>query len=188
MIRKQNPFTKRQIKFLESIHYKIKEINDPDKSYISQESYSFQIKQTKQFGKIPKIVFTPHGAQTKADIVKTAELINESREKEIDLIRTKMGFTNPRGKDHRILARLFESEWNNIMLKAKKATFTMAFINNLFATDCQQVADPVLLFQGIVMEEYAEKIITDKKIVQRDKKAGTPLSEKNYEDELMGIE
>ena len=188
MIRKQNPFTKRQIKFLESIHYKIKEINDLDKSYISHESYSFQIKQTKQFGKIPKIVFTPHGTQAKADIVKTAELINESREKEIDLIRTKMGFTNPRDKDHRILARLFESEWNNIMLKAKKATFTMALINSLFTTDCQQVADPVLLLQSIVMDEYNREIKTDKNIIQRKKGQNRALPEKNYEDELMGIE
>jgi hypothetical protein len=48
MIRKQNSFTKRQLRFLESIQDKIREINDMDKPYISHESYFFQIKQTKQ--------------------------------------------------------------------------------------------------------------------------------------------
>jgi len=188
MIRKQNPFTKRQLRFLKSIQDKIRGINDPDKPYISHESYSFEIKQTKQFGKIPKIVFTPHGTQIKAEIIRNADLSNESRDNGIDKIRVEMGFTNPRDKAHRILARLFESEWNNIMFKAKKATFTIALINNLFASDYQQVADPVLLLQGIVMDEYNREIKTDKTIIQRDKKPGNPLSEKSYDDELMGIE
>jgi hypothetical protein len=162
MIRKQNPFTKRQIKFLESIQDKFRKINDPDKPYISHESYSFQIKQTKQFGAIPKILFKPHGTQMKAEIIRNAGLLNESRDKEIDQIRAKMGFVNPRDKAYRILARLFESEWNNIMFKTKKATFTMTLINNLFAADCQQVADPVLLLQKIVMDEYNQEIKTNK--------------------------
>jgi len=186
MIRKQNPFTNRQLKFLESIQDKIREIIDPDKPYISHESFSFQTKQTKQFGKIPKIVFTPHGTQIKAEIIRKAGLVNESRDIEIDQIRQKIGFCNPRDKEDRILARLFESEWNNIMLKAKKAIFTMALINNLYASDYQHVADPVLLLQSIVMDEYNREIKNDKKVVQ-SKKIDMPLSEKSYEDELMGI-
>jgi len=187
MIRKQNPFTKRQLKFLESIQDKIREIIDPDKPYLSHESYSFQIKQTKQFGKIPKIVFTPHGTQIKAEIIRKADLANESRNRGIEKIREEMGFTNPRDKGYRILARLFESEWNNIMLKVKKATFTMALINNLYASGRQQVADPVLLLQSIVMDEYNGEIKTNKKVVQ-SKNNDTPLSEKGYGDELMEIE
>jgi hypothetical protein len=187
MIRKQNPFTKRQLRFLESVQEKIKEINDPDKPYINHESYSFQTKQTKQFGKIPKIVFKPYGTQIKAEIIRNAGLVNKSRDKEIDQIRDKMGFVNPRDKNHRIFARLFESEWNNIMLKAKKATFIMALINNLFTSGYQQVADPVLLLQEIVMDEYNRGIKIDKKIIQRDKKSRKPLSEKSYDEELMGI-
>jgi len=187
MIRKQNPFTKRQIRFLKSIQDKVREINDPDKPYISHESHSFQTKQTKQFGKIPKIVFAPYGTQIKAEIVRNAGLVNKSKDGEIDQIRAKMGFSNPRDKEHRIFARLFESEWNNIMLKVKKATFSMALINNLFATNYQQVADPVLLLQSIVMDEYNREIKTDKKIIQRDEKPCKPLSEKSYDDELMGV-
>ena len=179
MIRKQSPFTKRQLMFLEAIQNKIIEINDPEKPYISHTSYSFKVKQTKQFGKIPKIVFTPHGTQIKADIIRKAGLVNEPRNREIDQIRTKMGFTNPRGKEHRILARLFEAEWNNIMLKAKKATFTVALINNLFATGSEHVADPVLLLQGIVMDEYNREIKSDKKVVQQGKRQNKDLSKKN---------
>jgi len=186
MIRKQNPFTKRQLRFLEFIQDKIREIVDPDKPYISHESYSFQTKQTKQFGIIPKIVFTPHGTQIKAEIIRKAGLANDARDKEIDKIRKKIGFCNPRDKEHRNLVRLFESEWNNIMLKVKKATFTMALINNLFACDCQQVADPVLLLQSIVMDEYNREIKNDKKVVQREKNDVT-LSEKSYKDELIRI-
>ena len=188
MIRKQNPFTKRQLKFIESIQNKIREINDLDKPYISHESYSFQIKQTKQFGEIPKIVFKPHGTQIKAEIIRKAGLANESKDKEINQIRTKMGFTIPRDKEHRILARLFESEWNNIMFKTKKATFSMALINSLFSDDCQQVAGPILLLQSIVMDGYNWEIKTDKKVVQREKRQDKDLPEKSYEDELMGIE
>lgn len=188
MIRNQNPFTKRQIKFLKSVQNKIREIIDPDKSYISHESYSFIVKTTKQFGKIPKIAFKPNGTQTKAEIVKKAGLVNEPRDKEINQIRLNMGFTNSRDKEHRILARLFESEWNNIMLKAKKGTFTIALINNLFSVNLQQVADPVLLLQDIVMEEYNREIKTEKKIVQMVRKEVLPVTEKNYKDELMGIE
>ena len=69
------PIYKRQVQFLESVQDKIKEINDPDKPYISHESYSFLIKQTKQFGKIPKIVFTPHGTQIKAQVLKMLVLL-----------------------------------------------------------------------------------------------------------------
>jgi len=188
MIRKQNPFTKRHLRFLKSIQDKIREINDPDKPYVSHEIYSFQIKQTKQFGKIPKIVFQPHGTQIKAEIIRKAGFTNESRNKEIDQIRQKMGFCNSRDKEHRILARLFEAEWNNIMFKIKKSAFTMALTNNLFTSGCQRIADPILLLQDIVMEEYAGKIKADKKIVRRDKEIGEPLPEKSYEDELMGIE
>ena len=187
MIRKRNPFTKRQIKFLESIQDKIREINDPDKPYINHESYSFQTKQTKQFGKIPKIVFAPHGTQIKAEIVSNAGVDNESRGREIDEIWAKMKSVNPRDKNHRILARLFESEWNNIMLKVKKATFSMALINNLFASGIEQVADPVLFLQKIVMDEYNREIKMDKKIISEEEKVNIPISEKSYEDELMGI-
>ncbi len=188
MIRKQNPFTKRQLRFLESIRDKIKKINDPDKPYISHESYSFKVKQTKQFGEIPKIIFKPHGTQIKAEIIRNAGLVNESRDKEIDQIRAKMGFVNPRDKEHRILARLFESEWNNVMFKVKKGAFTLALINNLFAVDCQQVADPVLLLQGIVMNEYNREMKTDEKTIRREKKLGKLPMGKSYDDELMGIE
>ena len=45
------------------------------------------------------------------------------------------------------MANLFESEWNNIMLKAKKAALTLAFINQRFSTATQKVADPIIALQ-----------------------------------------
>ena len=96
-----------------------------------------------------------------------------------------MGFINPRDKEHRILARLFEAEWNNIMLKAKKATFTVALINNLFTSNGQQVANPILLLQSIVMAEYNREIKNDEKFIPQKKKIGKPLPGKSYADELM---
>jgi hypothetical protein len=54
-VRNPQPFTERQIRFLEAIREKIRQINDPDPDIITHESYEFNIEQTKQFGKIPKI-------------------------------------------------------------------------------------------------------------------------------------
>jgi len=36
---------------------------------------------------------------------------------------------------------LFETEWDNIMFKAKKATFIAGYINQLFASDDQTLSE-----------------------------------------------
>jgi len=151
-MRNQNAFTDRQLRLLEAIREKIRQINDPDPEVIRHESYEFRIELTKQFGKIPKIRFKPNGCHIKAELVEKAGLIDESQDEKKAEIRKKFGIREARNSR----ANLFESEWNNIMLKVKKATFVASFINQLFATDQQTIAEPIGLIQQIVMDEYAQ--------------------------------
>ena len=161
MTRNPNPLTDRQIRLLEGVRKKIQEIEDPNKGYITYESYQFYISSTNVFGKIPKIRFKPHSTDIKAEIIRKAGLTNQFRNEQINQIRAKTGITKPRDTEKRILARSFESEWNNIMLRLKKAIFTTAFINNLFIEAGKQnkhLSDPITLLQKIVLEEYRKKI------------------------------
>ena len=149
MLRNPNPFTARQTRLLEAVRERIREINDPDPEIITNESYEFNIEQTKQFGKIPKIRFRPNSCYIKAELVEKAGLVDKIRQDQISQIRQKYGIKKARNG----LANLFESEWNNIMFKAKKAAFTLAFINQRFSAASQRVADPILGLQQIIMEE-----------------------------------
>ena len=184
-MRNPNPFTDRQIRLLEAIREKLRQINDPDPEIITNESYEFHTELTKQFGKIPKIRFRPNSGQVQAEIIKSANLIDESQtEKKAD-IRKKHGIREARNSK----ANLFESEWNNIMLKLKKATFTAAYINQLFATGRQRLSDPIQLLQSIVMEEYAGQIKVKKEGIHTE---GPEIKDKEpvkgYDEELMNIQ
>ena len=189
-MRNPNPFTNRQIKLLEAIRERIRQINDPDPEIITHESYEFHTEQTKQFGKIPKIRFRPHSSQIKAELIREAGLIDKSREEKTAQIRQKYGIREARNKE----ARLFESEWNNIMLKAKKATITVALINQLFANRDQALSDPVWLMQSIVMDEYASQIKAKKKPIhpfetpQKTAEAQEKKGIKPYNEELGEVE
>ena len=153
-IRNPNPFTARQTRLLEAVREKICQINDPDPEIITHESYGWRIEQTKQFGKIPKIRFRPNSCQIKAELIEKAGLVDEARQEQISQLRRKYGIRKARNG----LANLFESEWNNIMLKVKKATFTLALANLLFSKETETVSVPVALLQQIVMDEYAPRI------------------------------
>jgi len=153
-LRNQNPFTERQIKLLNAVQDKIREINDPHPEVIRNESYEFFIQATKQFGKIPKIKFKPNCTQIKSELIIKADLRDYERQQEIAAIRKRYGIKQGRNRE----ANLFESEWNNIMLKCKKATATLATINQLFANPRQIVSDPIALMQEIVLDEYGGQI------------------------------
>jgi len=185
-MRNPQPFTDRQIRLLEAIREKIRQINDPDPEIITHESYEFYIEQTKQFGKIPKIRFRPNSGQIKAEIIEKAGLINESQNEKKAEIRKKFGIREARNSK----ANLFESEWNNIMHKAKKATFTAAYINQLFATDHQTIAEPMQLLQRVVMDEYSKQIKAKKEIIHSKEKPETQENKgvRSYEEELMEVE
>jgi len=169
MLRNPNAFTARQIRFLEAVRERIREINDPDPEVITNESYEFNIEQTKQFGKIPKIRLRPNSCQIKSELVEKAGLVDKARQEQISHIRERYGIEKARNG----LANLFESEWNNIMFKAKKAAFTLAFINQRFSTARQRVADPIVALQHIIMEEHAPQIMKGRPPIER--LGGKPL-------------
>ena len=194
MIRNPNPFTEKQTRLLEAIQKKISEINDSDPEIITHETYEWFTQQTKQFGQIPKIRFYPNSCLTKAEILEKAGLINESRQQEIAQLRQNIGIKKPRDKISRIRARCFESEWNNIMLKAKKATFTVALINQLFCSNDQTISEPIEHLQRIVMDEYSPQIKTEREDLngtekeKRRSETQENTGNKPYDEELAEIE
>jgi len=176
-MRNPNPFTARQIRLLETVREKIREIKEPEPEVITNDDYEWRIKNTKQFGQIPKICFRPNSGRIKAEIVRKAELLDEKREAEIGQLRAKYGVRTARNKE----SRLFEAEWNNIMFKIKKATFTVGFINQLFASVDQKVADPVGHLQEIVMCEYVQQIKGKRDDIYSDETSESAEVHKNAE-------
>ena len=163
MTRTQNPFTDRQIRLLQAIQAKLREIDNPNKSCVTHESYWFDDETTKNYGKIPKIRFRPNSQSIKAGIMRSAGLIESVsaiRKEKLARIKDKIGYEarfRPK-TDRDRLADLFDKEWNNLMFKAKKAVFTLALLNQSFANGDEPVAEPVVLLQGIVMEKFCEKL------------------------------
>ena len=153
-IRNPDPFTERQVRLLEALCEKIRQIDDPDPEFITHESYDWNIELTRRFGRIPKIRFHPKSCQIKAELVEKARLVDQARQEQISQIRRKYGLRKARNG----MANLFESEWNNIMLKAKKAALTLAFINQRFSTATQKIADPIIALQQIIMAEHSSQI------------------------------
>ncbi|MDZ7760123.1 MAG: hypothetical protein U5L00_07705 [Desulfovermiculus sp.] len=184
-MRNLNPFTARQVKLLKAIHTRDQEIKDPDKGYISFESLSFSLESTKQFGRIPKIRFSPSAQSMKSEIMGCADLtqsVSKDRKSSLASLRQNISYTaqsKPKNDTQR-LADVFDKEWDNIMLKAKKAMFTIAFLNHLFAGN-EQIAEPVRLLQGAVMEEYAGQL----KAGCNELSALTTEDDQDYGHELM---
>ncbi|MBW2594014.1 MAG: hypothetical protein JRE58_13620 [Deltaproteobacteria bacterium] len=162
------------------------QINDPNPDIITNESYEVSIKHTKQFGKIPKIRFSPNSSQIKAELVKKAGMVDKYREAEIVRLRRLYGVSGARNSK----ARLFEEEWNNIMFKVKKATFTAGMINQLFAAEYQAVSEPIHILQQVVMEEYASFIKVKREGIHRDDKNKESADDKckGYDEELEELE
>ncbi len=189
-MRNPNPFTDQQIKFLEAIRDKIREINDPHKDYVSHESVTWYTEQLKGFGKIPKIRFKPNAQSIKAEIMRSAGLtdsISESRKQSRRAARKKQDYRQKSPKnDTQRLADLFDKMWNNIALKAKKATFTISYINRLFAMGLMPFSDPANLLQNIIADEYADyiKVEQDQQAVQEPE----PTEESSYEKELLEVD
>jgi len=174
MIRNPNPFTERQIRLLEAIRKKICQINDPDPEIITHESYEFACVTTKRFGKIPKIRFRPNSGQIKADIAREAGLLDETRKAKLNEIRKEYGIAKARNTD----AMLFETEWDNIMFKSKKATYTAAYINQLFATDNQTLSELSKAMQDIIMDTYSPSLKAKREPIKGKKNAETPETSK----------
>ncbi|MBC2714942.1 MAG: hypothetical protein HF978_06495 [Desulfobacteraceae bacterium] len=125
----------------------------------------------------------------KAELIRDAGLIDDAKEEELNSLRQKYGIAGARNKE----SRLFEAEWNNMMFKLKKATYTVALINHLFASSNQSVSEPIKLMQQIVLEEYSSQIQSTKKPIYSPDKIKSSETTKNervrpYDEELADIE
>jgi len=187
-MRNPNPFTSRQIYLLQAIREKIRQINDPDSEVIRHDSYKWYVENLAGFGKIPKITFKPNSQYIKSEIMIEAgltESISEDRKHKRASARTQHNVISKPKNDKQRLADLFDKEWNNIALKLKKAAFTAAFINQLFATLHQQISVPIQLLQGIIMDEYKSQIKTEEPIHDL---SPARTESRYYEDELLEVE
>ena len=150
MVRNHNPFTARQLRFIAAIRETLTEISDPENPFIS-EHFEWRCQTTNNFGKTVKIHFQPFSSRTKAEIVDKAGLIHPNQEAATDQLRAKYGLK----KDQFTKARLFESEWNNLIHKAKRAVKTIAYLNMMFAEDGENIAEPIKIMQDIALAELS---------------------------------
>ena len=67
-----NPFTKKELLFLESLRAELSRIRNPDKEIDECQDFSFYLQQTKKFGLIPKIKFGSNTLATKERIMEEA--------------------------------------------------------------------------------------------------------------------
>jgi hypothetical protein len=186
IIRNPNPFTLRQQRFIQAILRKLAEISNP-KDYISHESFKFTAKQTVIFGQIPTLIFHPHSNQIKAEIVRNAGLISPERESELEVIRQQYGITARRHNE----ARLFNSEWDNLMFGLKKHVYAAASINRQFAAKGETISDPINLIQNIILQEYKDlkskqAAMIIKNTVQANQAENRRI--KPYNEELLSTE
>ena len=188
-MRNPDAFTKRQIRLIKAVRDKVCEINDPNPEIITDETYQWRYEQTRQFGRIPKIRFKPYCSQAKAELVRQAGLIDDNRERQLEQLRRKYGVRSAKNKE----ARLFESEWNNIMFKIKKAAFTVGFLNQIFSGSDQKVAEPIRIMQEIVLEEFSLQLKAKQKPIHMVDSAKPAETRKNkairpYDQQLAALE
>ena len=149
-MRSLTPYTDRQHRFLRALCGKIKEIQtDPELEGL--DSVSWRLTHTKEMGTIPVPVFTTSANRHKSDILHRAGLIDPKQQERLAKIREEFGIIPQ--KNHE--ARLFNSEWNNLAFKLKKAATTLAIANNLFTAHEEQetaLAEPVKLIQQIILQ------------------------------------
>lgn len=157
--RNPEPFTERRQRFVAALSETLKAINDPDSPDVS-DHYEYRSELLKGFGEIPKIRFYPHGKDTyyKAEIMRKTGLVNQETTQKIVALREKVGFKKARDEEHRVLARQFESEWNNLMHQLVKATRALSAINYALSELGSGMAEPIRIIQGIVVGELSNLV------------------------------
>jgi hypothetical protein len=159
-----------QIRFLTAIAECIRAIDDPEPEVIRHISYTWRTQNIKGFGIIPKLTFTPYGQSTKikADIMRSAGLQDQHRQKEIDEIRER--YSPKKAKDHedRILARLFESYWNSYWQTIFRALRRIEQAQRIFAKPTETISKPM-------------RILLGKRAINSDQKFKTPESPESRE-------
>ena len=181
MIRKTQSQTTKQALFLQFLTEQLKDMDDPDADIITHDSYEYHETNLKGIGTIPKITFKPYGKSTqiKAEIMRKANLDDQSRQKEIAEIRTKLGLTTARDTEARILARLFESYWNNYWRKVRTALNRIEEAQKFFITNPEgneTISRPMKIMMG------------NKAVVGNETKEEKDMKSKSYMDELMELD
>ena len=175
----------KQHRFLEALTNHLREIDNPDPDIITHDRYEYRELNLKGIGTIPKITFKPYGCSTriKAEIMRTASLSNESRQTEIAQIRAKFGLKTARDTESRILARLFESYWNNYWRSIKTALARIEQAQKLFITTSDK---------GETISEPMKILMGNKALVPNEEKENNQDEKnkqmKSYMDELMEVE
>ena len=176
-------FVLKQHQFLKALTNRLQELDDPNPDIITHDSYEYHETNLKGIGVMPKITFKPYGKSTqiKAEIMRSANIDDESRKKEIDEIRKKFGLKQARDTETRILARLFESYWNNYWRSIRTALSRIEQAQRLFITNPERnetISKPMRIMLGNVgvfpnkQQEIEES--------QKEKKS--------YAEELMNID
>ena len=174
-------FALKQLRFLKVLTNRLQELDDPNPDVITHDSYEYHETCLKGIGVMPKITFKPYGKSTqiKAEIMRSANIDDESRKREIDEIRKKYGIKTARDTETRILARLFESYWNNYWRSIRTALSRIEQAQRLFITNPERnetISKPMRILIGNVADIKEAK--------QGEEKQG----KKSYADELMEVD
>lgn len=118
--------------------------------------------------------------------MRTGNLYDESRQQEIDEIRKKYSLKQARDTETRILARLFESYWNNYWRSIKTALSRIEQAQKLFITNKSKgetISEPMRILMGNVVPNARGNVVpndTNRKENKQEKKS--------YADELMEVD
>ena len=172
----------KQSLFLIALRNKLKAIDDPNPDIITHDSYEYRKINLRGIGIIPKITFKPYGQgiRIKGEIMRSANIYDKDIEREIDEIREKYGPKKTKDKENRILARRFESYWNNYWRGIRTALNRIEQAQKIFITTSNpqnkdQISEPMRIMMGT-------------KAVVPNKEEGNKQENRSYMDEHMELE
>lgn len=142
--RNLSPLTPRQLRIFEALSKKLKDIDDPEKEVLTDESYDFLVSNHEKYGRIVRLRFSPHDSQAKADVFREAVTVLSENQ-----VKRRQGKTVQEARHSD--AMVTEAAFLDLMHKAKKAVFLLAYVNQRFPGII-----PVL--QGVVKEEYSQEL------------------------------
>jgi hypothetical protein len=137
-----NPFTKFQLKLLESIRSKLIDIRNPEKEVLDDRHFEFYFENTKKFGPIPKIRFKPNALDIKYEIMNEAGYVP---------VRKKSSYKARRNA----AASTFDKHWDAMMVGLIKSAKRIAVINHTFVLVGQNISEPIKLAQSCIMPQKA---------------------------------
>lgn len=152
-----SPFTDRQNKLLNAFSKKIREIEDPDPPILTNQFCEWTEVTLKEIGTIPKPVLKPFPQQIKAEIMRAAGLdhmVSDKGKEKRRNNREKVGFRQQyKLRDVSRLAQNFDKVWQEIAVKLKSWFLGPAIVNHLFMKPDEQIAEPIQMYQSILMTE-----------------------------------